>query len=897
MLGNNIIITDIGSTTTKALLLQRKGQLYHFIDYEIAPTTVESPSEDVKIGIYNAIKRLEQKQNLLILQPTADKDNISFIENYTYLTTSSAGGGLQIFVIGLIKTDSVLSAKKVAYGVGGVLLDILSIDDERTTLDRVTTLNNSHPDIILFCGGVDRGALNGVYRLAEILKIAKPTPKFSDHKIPLVYAGNCEASEYINTLSNEKYDLFIVDNIRPTIKDENLDPAKHEIHDLFMNNVMEQAPGYIPVKKMVYSNIIPTPAGVLNTFKCLGKRYNFMLAFDIGGATTDIFSNIGGKYFRSVNANSGMGYSIGNVLKDINFVKDIRPYISFFDVRHSIRFAVTSPNEENNFAPMGFEEYFLNYIGNKVLYPTSNPDKEIDIFIEHLMAICSIKMSIKQHFDMHFMEIDDKIYGYYKQLTKRDFIYETTYHPRLLSNYLFKMSDIEVFIGTGGVISHATKEQAIFIMIEALSVTGFTEFWRDKHFISPHLGVLSNVNEGLAEYLINNECFERLAVYFRPKYLKYTGIIMKVKIDSSECNILSNEVRSFIFDKKVKVEIVSKQRWAFPDCEFELEGGVRLVIDTRRGQPTADSLLKCLKPYGNIVETAFIPSFSNTERINTSVTATGCKNATHTNTPSPDGDTFLKEGNNISNHLLKYTLPYKGDIYVDIGDTVSPETLLGQNEFDPPLMYVIMLSSTIGRKLTIEEINKGLKVKINDTIEPKDKIFDYNRNQVYSPIRCIIESINYQTGTIIGREIQDYTFDPVVIDICKALTIRPSQIRLYMQKEEGDWVRYGDCLARYFPFKGVYSEHTGTIQKINEKDGTITICYDKPPFRVFAQCYGTVENIAENQEIDIKISANKLEGRIGFGHDIGGELAFCETHQDEVFLEDKIIYKHYINGY
>lgn len=52
------LIEDIGSTTTKAFLFSEEGELF---TSERTPTTVEKPFEDVKIGLYNAVKILRQK--------------------------------------------------------------------------------------------------------------------------------------------------------------------------------------------------------------------------------------------------------------------------------------------------------------------------------------------------------------------------------------------------------------------------------------------------------------------------------------------------------------------------------------------------------------------------------------------------------------------------------------------------------------------------------------------------------------------------------------------------------------------------------------------------------------------------------------------------------------------
>ena len=42
---------------------------------------------------------------------------------------------------------------------------------------------------------------------------------------------------------------YVVDNLRPTLDQENLGPARDQIHDLFMEHVMAQAPGYDKLKR------------------------------------------------------------------------------------------------------------------------------------------------------------------------------------------------------------------------------------------------------------------------------------------------------------------------------------------------------------------------------------------------------------------------------------------------------------------------------------------------------------------------------------------------------------------------------------------------------------------------------------------------------------------------
>ncbi|MCK4654020.1 MAG: glutamate mutase L, partial [Candidatus Cloacimonetes bacterium] len=463
-----IIITDVGSTTTKALLLQKDKSQYNIVGLQHAATTVEKPVEDVNIGVFGAIKKLEETTDTLILSPDASPEKLKFREDTLYLSTSSAGGGLQILVIGLTLFDSASSGKRTAYGAGGVILDTFAIDDKRSSLEQMQAMGILHPDIILMCGGVDGGAIASILRLGEILQLANPKPKFGEKdEIPLVFAGNKDARVFIAGLFQKRFELYIVPNIRPTLTDENLQPAREKIHKLFMDNVMEQAPGYSILKKCVGDDIIPTPMGVINALQLISEQLDEnIMAVDIGGATTDIFSNILGEYFRTVSANYGMSYSISNVLKDAGY-ENVRKWL-----------------------PKNFEEnYVLNYIANKMLYPTYYPTDSYQNTIEHAIAREAIRMSKKQHMDMNF---NTKQIGFLDKLKQKhsdlEKITEAFYFEKALESRKFHMYDINILIGSGGTLAYTEDKQALVIISDSFQPEGITEIWKDKYFISPHMG-------------------------------------------------------------------------------------------------------------------------------------------------------------------------------------------------------------------------------------------------------------------------------------------------------------------------------------------------------------------------------------------------------------------------
>ena len=103
----SILATDCGSTTTKAILIELVDGEYRLSYRGEAPTTVEAPFEDVTRGVLNATMEIEELSGRKILDgenilTPQDGDNGVDI----YISTSSAGGGLQMMVAGVGKSMS-----------------------------------------------------------------------------------------------------------------------------------------------------------------------------------------------------------------------------------------------------------------------------------------------------------------------------------------------------------------------------------------------------------------------------------------------------------------------------------------------------------------------------------------------------------------------------------------------------------------------------------------------------------------------------------------------------------------------------------------------------------------------------------------------------------------------
>jgi len=482
-----ILATDCGSTTTKAILIEFINDEYRLTFRGEAPTTVEAPFEDVTCGVINSIIELEELSGRKILindKIISPRDNNVGVD--LYISTSSAGGGLQMMVGGVVKNMTGESAQRAALGAGSIVMDIIASNDGRKYHEKVQKIRQLRPDMILLSGGVDGGTKSHVVELAEIIKTANPNPRLGNSfKIPIIYAGNKDAIDDIKKRLEDITDLKIVDNIRPTLDQENLKPSRDKIHDLFMEHVMAQAPGYNKLLAWTDYPIIPTPGAVGEIIKKIAFNEKIsVVGVDIGGATTDVFSVFNKKFNRTVSANYGMSYSICNVLAETG-IKNISRWLS------------SSIDEKD----------LTNRIANKMIRPTTIPQTLEELIIEQSIAREALRLSFIQH-----KEFAVSLKGIQQERTISD-----TFDQTMSGETLVNMNELDMIVGSGGVLSHAPRrEQAYRMLVDAFLPEGITEIAVDSIFMMPQLGVLSEVHEKAAVEVFNKDCLVRLGTCIAP---------------------------------------------------------------------------------------------------------------------------------------------------------------------------------------------------------------------------------------------------------------------------------------------------------------------------------------------------------------------------------------------
>ncbi len=529
---NRILATDCGSTTTKAILIEYVDSEYRLTHRGEAPTTVEAPFEDVTRGVLNAVMEIEELSGRKIIKEEKIMTKSGSEQGVDiYISTSSAGGGLQMMVAGVVKTMSGESAERAALGAGSIVMDIIASNDGRLPHEKIQRIRELRPDMILLSGGIDGGTVSHVVELAELLAAANPKPRLGqEYKLPVIYAGNKKAQESIQKTLGDKVDLDIVENIRPVLERENLEPSRDKIHDLFMEHVMQQAPGYKKLMSWTDAPIMPTPGAVGALIEMIAKTEKIsVVGVDIGGATTDIFSVFQNKFNRTVSANLGMSYSICNVLAESG-IENVLRWVPF----------EIDPKD------------LTNRIGNKMIRPTTVPQSLEELFIEQSIAREALRLSFKQH-----KEFAVGLKGIQKERTISDAFEQSTSGESLVN-----MMDLDLIVGSGGVLSHAPRrEQSAKMLIDAFMPQGITQLAVDSIFMMPQLGVLSHVEEkefsqqarDAALEVFHKDCLIRLGTCVTPVGNSKSGdTVMRIKLEMPDDSLIEKEI---LKDEIIRIEL------------------------------------------------------------------------------------------------------------------------------------------------------------------------------------------------------------------------------------------------------------------------------------------------------------------------------------------------------
>ena len=299
-----VLLIDFGSTYTKVTAVDLDGETV--LGTAQSFTTIQT---DINDGLNNALALLREKTG-----------EIAFAETYA---CSSAAGGLRMVTSGLVPELTGEAAKLASLGAGAKVVGIYAF---QLTEDDLEDIQKAKPDIFLLVGGTDGGNTECILHNAKMLASMQP-------KFPIVVAGNRTAARECERIL-AGCEVHLCSNVMPKFGVLKIEETQKKIREIFLNRIV-QAKGLSAAAELLDDIMMPTPSAVLQAMELLAQGcegesgIGELVAVDVGGATTDIYSIADGMpehmstvfkglpepyAKRTVEGDIGMRYSIQGIL-------------------------------------------------------------------------------------------------------------------------------------------------------------------------------------------------------------------------------------------------------------------------------------------------------------------------------------------------------------------------------------------------------------------------------------------------------------------------------------------------------------------------------------------------------------------------------------------------------
>ena len=302
-----VLLIDFGSTYTKLTAVDVEGE--RILGTAASYTTVQT---DINDGLRNGLRLLEEKTGKL-----------EYAETYA---CSSAAGGLRMVASGLVPELTSEAAKLASLGAGAKVVGQYSFQMTEDDMEDIQALK---PDIFLLVGGTDGGNTACIEHNAAMLASIHPA-------FPIVIAGNRNSARKCQRIL-EGCETYVCSNVMPKFGTLNIEPTQKQIREIFLNRII-QAKGLSAAASLLSDIMMPTPSAVLQAMQLLSEGcegemgIGDLVAVDVGGATTDIYSVADGMpetmntvykgipepfAKRTVEGDIGMRYSVHGIVEAV----------------------------------------------------------------------------------------------------------------------------------------------------------------------------------------------------------------------------------------------------------------------------------------------------------------------------------------------------------------------------------------------------------------------------------------------------------------------------------------------------------------------------------------------------------------------------------------------------
>lgn len=557
----SIIAADLGSTLTHACLIDKVDGVYRLVAKAESPTTWTEPENDISVGLYRAVKRLEQITQRSLLD---DNDEILTPEQPlgqgvdAVVACANAAPPLQCVVVGLTDNLSVESAQRACAAANAVVTHVISLSSRLRRWDdeTVDALLRRPPDVLVMVGGTDTSPVEGLESMARVLAILFEDVA-AERRPVVVFAGNQEARRPVSAILSAVFDFRVVDNVRPTVRVESLGELQRELADIYEQVKLATLPGYRRLRQWSVAPVLATMRALSHTLRFLCQRDDLpqgILGVDIGGTNTYIGVSHGSLYQWAIGANLGTSFGAAGLLEQTP-VASLQRWLPY----------------------AASDDEVLSNLQNAHLRPHSIPQTIEDLLLLHAASREAMALTMQRMWRQYWQ--GDSLAA----------------EPGTASTPPF-----DVIAARGGVLANTPQDGLVALtLIDALQPTGMARLVMDWAGLWPALGVLASVQPLAAAQVLRYDGFRELGTLIAPVgearvgenalHLKMThrdGAKVELDVPAGSLQVLP-----LALDEQAMIEVRPSARFdiglgrkGYGGRAWVRGGTLGLIVDTR-GRP------------------------------------------------------------------------------------------------------------------------------------------------------------------------------------------------------------------------------------------------------------------------------------------------------------------------
>jgi hypothetical protein len=381
---DSILVAEIGSLITRVTLVDTVDGEHRMIGRAEVPSSLEPPHQNALFGILEAAAQISEtigRQLLhdgqLLMPQNNERDGVDHL-----ICVTSATGTLALVVTAIASDVSARSALHACRSTYTTILQVVTLDDAMMRssgsggaswiVQQIQSMLSLDPDAVMIAGGLEGGATDALHRLAHIVGLTalRTSVDASGQQSqdlltrPVMYAGNSDARDQVLEALSGRAEMLVVDNVRPSLTQERLEPARQALNRLYDERMLSRLPGLPALRRLCHVPVttVCSMSGLMTRF--IAERNNRrVLTLDVGAASSSAFHASPGSYTPSVLGACGTAYGITTLLKERGVASIARwlPFtISEVDLTH--------------------------WLLNKLLRPQMLPSSREDIFIEQAVT-------------------------------------------------------------------------------------------------------------------------------------------------------------------------------------------------------------------------------------------------------------------------------------------------------------------------------------------------------------------------------------------------------------------------------------------------------------------------------------------------------------------------------